>query len=120
MSRTAQLSSPEAVVFFAMADHTRRELFQTLIRDGSRSASELARGLPVSRQAIGKHLEVLAAAELVRPYRAGREVRYEPRTQPLIDVSRWLDTLASQWERRLDRLASLAESDLHNNTEEEQ
>ncbi|NDL58815.1 metalloregulator ArsR/SmtB family transcription factor [Phytoactinopolyspora sp. XMNu-373] len=106
-------------MFFAMADDTRRELFQTLIRNGGTSASELARGLPISRQAVGKHLEVLSEARLVRPRRSGREVRYEPQTQTLKEASQWLNTLARQWDRRLDRLANLAESGLHDNPDEE-
>ncbi|WP_166352906.1 ArsR/SmtB family transcription factor [Phytoactinopolyspora limicola] len=98
-------------VFTAMADDVRRDLLQTLIHDGAATASQLARSRPISRQAIGKHLEVLSQAALVQPRKVGREVQYVPQVQTLRDTSRWLTTLARQWDRRLDRLARLAESD---------
>lgn len=96
-------------VFAALADPTRREVLEALIRDGASTATELGRRLPVTRQAVGKHLGVLEAAGLVRSFRVGREARYEPVPAPLAAAADWLVVLAGAWDERLGRLAALAE-----------
>ena len=63
-----------------------------------------ARELPISRQAVAKHLSLLAAAELVDSERRGRETRYTLRTEPLHDVSGWARAVGAEWEDRLARL----------------
>ncbi|WP_216843721.1 ArsR/SmtB family transcription factor [Phytoactinopolyspora alkaliphila] len=97
-------------MFLALADDTRRELLERLVRHGAISASALARDLPITRQAVGKHLDTLQRARLVRAHKTGREVRYEPQLAPLRHASTWMDGLARQWDDRLGRLASLAET----------
>jgi DNA-binding transcriptional ArsR family regulator len=75
------------------------------------SASALADELPISRQAIAKHLRVLTDAGLVEATRVGREIRYQAVGARLSEVARRLDGLAAGWERRLARIKDLAEHD---------
>ena len=71
-------SDPAGAVFAALSDGTRRGLLAQLGRHGEATATDLARGLPVSRQAVQKHLGTLAGAGLVAARRSGREVLYRP------------------------------------------
>ena len=103
------MSTVDGTVFAALADPTRRELFESLVRGGDDTATGLAARLPVTRQAVGKHLAVLERAGLVRTHRVGRESRYEPRTAGLTAAADWLTVLAAEWDRRLDRIKALAE-----------
>ncbi|WP_202422585.1 metalloregulator ArsR/SmtB family transcription factor [Gordonia sp. SID5947] len=95
-------------LFAALADDSRWQILVRLSRSPA-SASALASELPISRQAIAKHLRVLEDVGLVDGAKAGREVRYEPVGARLSQVARQLDLIASGWERRLDRIRSLAE-----------
>ena len=94
---------PDAV-FEALADENRRELVQLLARRDSATATELAPHLAVSRQAVVKHLAVLAEARLVEAARSGREVRFALTPEPLADAARWLDAIGREWDGRLDAL----------------
>jgi DNA-binding transcriptional ArsR family regulator len=91
-------------LFGALADPTRRDLFQRLLHDGPETATRLAEDLPVTRQAVVKHLRALQDARLVEPERDGREVRYRATPEPLADVVAWLAQAGPAWDRRLDRL----------------
>ena len=91
-------------LFSALADGTRREVFRHLVEQGPASATELARHLPVSRQAIAKHLSVLGEAGLVERHAAGREIHYAANTERLGDVVRWVAEVGAEWEQRLERL----------------
>jgi DNA-binding transcriptional ArsR family regulator len=105
-------TKPEVVdnVLTALADPTRRQLLDLLAARGPASATTLADGLPVSRQAVVKHLAVLDAAGLVDGSKVGREVRYAVRSQALDTTARWLATLAADWDRRLTKIKHAAES----------
>lgn len=92
-------------VFGALSDPTRRRLLALLGERGAATATELALELPVSRQAVQKHLSGLAAAGLVSPARAGREVRYRLTPAPLSDAMAWMATVGAQWDTRLAALA---------------
>ncbi|WP_425846421.1 ArsR/SmtB family transcription factor [Agrococcus sp. TSP3-2-1] len=92
----------------ALADDTRWAILE-LLGSGARSASELAEELPVSRQAIAKHLAVLEAAGLVDATREGRSVRHRAIGASLSALADRLDAIGRQWESRLDRVARLAE-----------
>ncbi|HEY7563770.1 MAG TPA: metalloregulator ArsR/SmtB family transcription factor [Acidimicrobiia bacterium] len=96
-------------VFAALGDPTRRDLLQRLSL-GSATATQLARQLPISRQAITKHLLVLDQAGLVERTVAGREVRYSLRSEPLDDVIGWVTDVGGTWDRRLARLKRRLES----------
>lgn len=103
--------APQALtpVFAALADDTRWRIL-TELGGADLSASGLADRLPVSRQAIAKHLAVLAEAGLVEPFRAGREVRYRALGSRLSETARALDAIGAAWERRLDAVRRIAES----------
>ena len=96
-------------VFAALADPTRRQVVRTLSRQPDLTASRLAGELPMSRQAVTKHLAALDRAGLVEGRREGREVRYTVRTEPLDETARWMAGLATQWDARLAALRRLAE-----------
>jgi DNA-binding transcriptional ArsR family regulator len=91
-------------VFAALSDPTRRAVLELIGDRGDATASELARELPVSRQAVQKHLSSLAAAGLVADRRAGREVRYRLTPAPMSEAMSWMTSVGAQWD---DRLAAL-------------
>jgi DNA-binding transcriptional ArsR family regulator len=97
-------------VLAALADPTRRQLLDQLAAQGEATATTLAERLPVSRQAVVKHLAVLDAAGLVSGGRVGREVRYAVRPAALDATARWMASLAADWDRRLARIKSVAEA----------
>jgi DNA-binding transcriptional ArsR family regulator len=97
------LPSPDQT-FAALADGTRREILQAVATRGDATATELAAALPITRQAVAKHLHVLAGAGLVAPRRAGREMRYAPTPEPLGDAIAWMADLGAEWDARLARL----------------
>lgn len=90
-------------VFTALGDPTRRHLVETLARAPA-TATALARELPITRQAVAKHLAMLAAADLVAAERRGRETRFTLRPEPLREVSRWVEAVGDEWSERLRRL----------------
>ncbi|MFJ5924747.1 ArsR/SmtB family transcription factor [Kitasatospora sp. NPDC092948] len=103
-------------VLGALADPTRRQLLDLLAAQGEATATALAEHLPVSRQAVVKHLAVLDAAGLVSGSRIGREVRYAVRPAALDATAQWMASLAADWDRRLaniKRVAEAAERDAH-------
>ena len=91
-------------VFDALSDPNRRRLLALIGERGSASATELAAELPVTRQAVSKHLAALAAARLVAPARAGREVRYRLTPAPLSEAVEWMAQVGAQWDVRLAAL----------------
>lgn len=95
-------------VFSALADDTRWAILSRL-GEGPASASALARELPVSRQAIVKHLGVLRTVGLVEAEEHGRELMYRPVGGRLNDLARDLERIGSFWEQRLARIKQLAE-----------
>jgi DNA-binding transcriptional ArsR family regulator len=102
-------------VLTALADPTRRQLLELLAAQGQATATTLATRLPVSRQAVVKHLAVLDAAGLVAGNRVGREVRYAVQPSALDATAQWMADLAAEWDRRLaniKRIAEAAEQDL--------
>ena len=96
-------------VFAALADDTRWQILQELSR-AELSASALAELLPVSRQAIAKHLAVLSEAGLVESLRVGREIRYRALGSRLNETARALEAIGAQWEQRLAAIKRIVES----------
>ncbi|MFN2591014.1 MAG: ArsR/SmtB family transcription factor [Actinomycetota bacterium] len=94
---------PAGPVFAALSDPTRRDVVRRLA-GGSATATELASSLPITRQAVTKHLASLADAGLVRAVRQGREVRYELTPRPLGDAVSWIADLDTTWAERLNAL----------------
>jgi len=93
----------------AMADPTRRKLLDLLVAQGHATATTLTAEMPVSRQAISKHLLVLQRVGLIDGHRQGREVRYEVREQRLAEATGALSEVANRWDRRLRAIKRLAE-----------
>ena len=91
-------------VFEALSDPTRRRLLALIAERGRATPTELARQLPVTRQAVSKHLAALAAAGLIAAEREGREVRYRPTPAPLSDAVEWMAVVGAQWDARLEAL----------------
>jgi DNA-binding transcriptional ArsR family regulator len=93
----------------AIGDPTRRRIVDVLLVEGEATATEVAKRVPVSRQAVAKHLDILDRAGLVSSRRLGREVRYAVEVDRLDAVSRSLTELADAWEDRLSRIKRIAE-----------
>lgn len=98
-------SADAGTVLAALADATRRAVLAAVAtRSGTATATELATDLPVSRQAIAKHLGILAEAGLVTSARHGREARYQVVEGSLQPASEWIERTEATWARRVDRL----------------
>jgi len=98
-----------APVFAALGDAMRLKLVARLSEGGPQSIVRLTRGTPLTRQAITKHLHVLAAAGLVRGTRRGRESRWRVEPQRLDVAYRFLDLISKRWDVALRRLQKLVE-----------
>ncbi|MCP3801478.1 metalloregulator ArsR/SmtB family transcription factor [Allokutzneria sp. A3M-2-11 16] len=96
-------------VLAALADPMRRRVLDLIAARGECSATVLAAELPVTRQAVVKHLAVLEKAALVAGRRHGREVLYTVRPEALGTTARWMDHVAAEWDRRLAAIKRLAE-----------
>jgi DNA-binding transcriptional ArsR family regulator len=96
---------PAGAVFGALADPMRRRLLSA-IAEHPATATELATALPISRQAVAKHLSSLSQAGLLERERTGRDVRYRVTPEPLSDAVSWMAEVGGQWDDRLARLAS--------------
>ena len=91
-------------VFAALADPTRRRLIEVLAGRPSATATGLAAELPITRQAVAKHLAALKRAHLVRAERRGRETQYRLDAAALAAVERWVAAVGAEWDERLGRL----------------
>ncbi len=91
-------------VFDALADPSRRYLVERLTELGFSTPTELAGELPMTRQAVTKHLALLEHAGLVTGTREGRKTVYRPELDALGDASRWLERVGAQWDERLAAL----------------
>lgn len=102
------LARPDiAAVMQALADPTRRGVFERIVREGELTVGALAQGAPVSQPAVSQHLKALKAAGLVAERKIGRNVRYraEPKgLEPLVD---WLDFYGAFWRERFASLQAL-------------
>jgi DNA-binding transcriptional ArsR family regulator len=94
-------------LFRALADPTRRALFEEMIRHGEQTVHALTRYAGVSQPAVSKHLTVLKRAKLVRHRREGRETHYRARPGALAPMVDWLNLYGAFWRKRFDRLESL-------------
>lgn len=103
-------------VFAALADPTRRAVLDR-VAAGDGTATRIAEDLPISRQAIVKHLVLLDRAGLVAARRVGREVRYETRPGRLAAAADGLDAVAAAWDRTLAALKRTAEAPAGNDEE---
>jgi DNA-binding transcriptional ArsR family regulator len=97
-------------VLAALADPTRRQLLEALGQRPACSATTLAALVPVSRQAVAKHLTVLRDSRLVTSHRAGKEVLFTVCPEELTAAASWMTTLAATWQERLELLRRRAEA----------
>jgi DNA-binding transcriptional ArsR family regulator len=95
---------PRQAVFAALADQTRRAVLRAVAAGEASTATEIAAQLPISRQAVAKHLAQLERAQLVDAHRAGRETRFEATPAPLTDAIAWMTEVGAQWDARLAAL----------------
>lgn len=101
---TGAPGEPPDAVFAALADATRRAILQAVAEQGPVTATSLADRLPVTRQAVAKHLGLLREAGLVTAERAGRETRFTAVAEPLDDLATWAEAAGRRWDDRLARL----------------
>jgi DNA-binding transcriptional ArsR family regulator len=94
----------------AIGDPTRRQMVDLLLADGAGTATTLSERLPVTRQAVSKHLVVLDRAGLVRSTTVGRERRYQVDERQLARAAAQLADVGSAWDARLQRIKRIAES----------
>jgi DNA-binding transcriptional ArsR family regulator len=94
----------------AVGDPTRRRMLDLLLSGGGGSATTLGQQLPVTRQAVAKHLAVLDRAGLVRSTPVGRERRYQVDDQQLARAVAQLSSVGAAWDARLQRIKRIAES----------
>lgn len=99
-----------APIFAALGDEMRLRLIAILCVGGAMSITQLTSGTAITRQAITKHLDVLAAAGLVRDVKVGRERLWEFEPAQLDEARRSLETIARQWDQALAKLKRAVES----------
>jgi DNA-binding transcriptional ArsR family regulator len=100
-----------APVFAALGDQTRLRLVARLGREGPLSIARLTERADVTRQAVSKHLRVLAEAGLARGVRQGREQVWQLQPEPLDEARRSLERIAQRWDEALSRLRDMVEED---------
>ncbi|HLM62806.1 MAG TPA: metalloregulator ArsR/SmtB family transcription factor [Acidimicrobiales bacterium] len=103
------IHEPPDAVFAALADPTRRSILRAVAERGPVTATALSDGLPITRQAVAKHLGLLRAAGLVAADRAGRETRFTAVTEPLDELAAWAEQAGRRWDARLARLRGVLE-----------
>ena len=101
---------PTAPIFAALGDQRRLEIVRRLCQRGPASIASLTAGAGVTRQAITKHLHVLAGTGLVRCSRRGRESWWELEPDKLAEARRYLEEISAQWDDALARLRAFVEN----------
>jgi DNA-binding transcriptional ArsR family regulator len=109
-ARNARRVTDAAPIFAALGDVTRLGLIKRLCDQGPLPIVKLADGVPLSRQAVTKHLYALQSAGLVHCNGAGRGSVWEIRTRRLIELSGYLNQISGQWDQALSRLRTIVES----------
>jgi DNA-binding transcriptional ArsR family regulator len=100
---------PVDAVFSALSDPTRRALIRCLSDHGPSTVTELAARLPVTRQAVAKHLDALETAGLISATTEGRSRRYRLTPRPMADAMAWMADVGAEWDERLESLRRLFE-----------
>lgn len=104
------MSDQLGAVFAALSDPTRRRMLDAMLSQGTTSVPQLTAELPITRQAVAKHLAALDQAGLIERARVtGREVHYQLRPGALHQAAAWLADADAAWERRLSRLKEVVE-----------
>lgn len=108
-AQTRFKSGTAAPIFAALGDDTRLKLVLRLSTRGPQSITHLSEGADVSRQAITKHLHLLAEAGLVHGKREGREQIWEIQPKRLSDAQRYLELISNRWDDAIERLRVMVE-----------
>lgn len=108
-SSAARALHETAPVFAALGDETRLRLVARLCEAGPQSIAKLTEGSDVTRQAVAKHLRVLADAGVVRGSREGRESVWEIEPRSLDAAKRSLDLISARWDSAIERLRAMVE-----------
>ena len=103
----------------AVGDPTRRRMLDLLLATGPGTATSLSEQLPVTRQAVAKHLAVLDQAGLVDAFTVGRERRYQVDQAQLARAVAQLEAVGAGWDARLNRIKRIAEAIQRNKEEDE-
>ena len=101
----------DSPVFTALADPMRRQLVVNLAQNSPKTATQLAREYPITRQGILKHLQILKDAGLVNVSQKGREKRFTLTPEPLNEVDDWIREIEGIWDQRLLRLKTMLENE---------
>ncbi len=109
MPETATGGAGTEALVAAVTEPTRRQMLDLLLERGVSTATALADGLPISRQAVSKHLAVLARVGLVEGEKSGRELRYRLNVDRLDRAAQSLGELSEAWDQRLVRIKRIAE-----------
>jgi DNA-binding transcriptional ArsR family regulator len=115
---TATAAPVDDDLWSAIGDPTRRRMVDLLLVDGAGTATTLSRQMPVTRQAVAKHLAVLDRVGLVRAAPAGREKRYRVDDAQLARAVAQLSSVGAAWDARLQRIKRIAEA-IQRNQEKE-
>jgi DNA-binding transcriptional ArsR family regulator len=94
-------------VFSALSDPTRRAVIRSLSEDGPSTMTELADRLPITRQAVAKHLDALESAGLVTATTTGRSRRFRLTPRPMTEAMAWMTEVGAEWDDRLESLRRL-------------
>jgi DNA-binding transcriptional ArsR family regulator len=105
----AEAATPLWPFFSALGDPNRLRIIIRLCDGGPSSTSQVAQAVPVTRQAVTKHLKLLQSAGLVSSSRRGRERIWTLQTQPLAQASDYLNQLSHRWDAAIDRLRAYVE-----------
>ena len=103
------MSSAAENLFKALADPTRRAIFERLTREGSQTVHALTERAGVSQPMVSKHLSALKRARLVRHRRQGRETHYQARPEALAPLVDWISHYGAFWQNKFDRLEDVLE-----------
>jgi DNA-binding transcriptional ArsR family regulator len=109
MSGVESVPANPVALFAALGDSTRLSLIARLGDGASQSIARIGGGLPMSRQAVAKHLDILHQAGLIDRCKSGREVHVALRREAIEEARRWLDQIDAQWDDTLSRLKTLVE-----------
>lgn len=101
------MPQPRDALFRALADPTRRTIFERLCRDGAQTVGALTARAGVSQPAVSKHLRILKQAGLVRDRHQGRQTHYSAQLAALAPLIDWTSQLAGFWQSRFDDLEDL-------------
>ena len=107
---SAATADPKEQLWSALGEPSRLRVLDALLARGDATPTMLAQKLPLTRQAVTKHLAVLGRVGLVAGRRQGREVRYAVDPDRLAEAARAMSAVAAQWDRRLARIKAIAET----------